>query len=280
MERTIVTRPGIGASARILQFGGLEMARVPLDQAFLIIVLAGSKLMRWGEQECLVEAGQAIAIAPGQTFDVTNRRPHDGVYESLWLTWEAPLIARYSSGVQAAGSVEDALLLPMLKPALMQAFEHARGALADATIPDEIAAHRMLEVLLCLAAQGARFKPEAPATLTQRVRTLIKSAPAHEWRGPELAAQLAMSEATLRRKLAAEGVSLSDLLVDVRMSLALILLQSTDQPVSQIALDAGYESQSRFAIRFRKRFGFAPSEVRGHLRSNTPAAQSGTLRRA
>ncbi len=277
MERTIVTRPGIGASARILQYGGLEMARVPLDQAFLIIVLAGSKLMRWGERECLVEAGQAIAIAPGQTFDVTNRRPHDGVYESLWLTWEAPLVSRFSTSGSASASVEDASLLPLLKPALMQAFEHARSALADPTIPDEIAAHRMQEVLLCLAAQGIRFKPEAPATLTQRVRNLIKSAPAHEWRGPELAAQLAMSEATLRRKLAAEGMSLSDLLVDVRMSLALILLQSTDQPVSQIALDAGYESQSRFAIRFRKRFGFAPSEVRGHLRGAAPAT---TLRRA
>jgi AraC-like DNA-binding protein len=60
---------------------------------------------------------------------------------------------------------------------------------------------------------------------------------------------------------------LSELLVDVRMSLALTLLQATSLPVTQIAMNAGYESPSRFAVRFRQRFGFAPTAVRGHQRA-------------
>jgi AraC-like DNA-binding protein len=71
-----------------------------------------------------------------------------------------------------------------------------------------------------------------------------------------------MSEATLRRRLVSEQGSLTELIIDVRMNFALTLLQSTDYPVSQIALDVGYESQSKFAIRFRKRYGFSPMMVR------------------
>jgi AraC-like DNA-binding protein len=37
-------------------------------------------------------------------------------------------------------------------------------------------------------------------------------------------------------------------------------------PVSAIAASSGFESQSRFAIRFRDRFGFPPSAIRGHNR--------------
>jgi transcriptional regulator GlxA family with amidase domain len=50
------------------------------------------------------------------------------------------------------------------------------------------------------------------------------------------------------------------------MSLALTLLQATSLPVTQIAMNTGYESPSRFAVRFRQRFGFAPTAVRGHQR--------------
>jgi AraC-like DNA-binding protein len=66
----------------------------------------------------------------------------------------------------------------------------------------------------------------------------------------------------MRRRLADESASFYDLLSDVRMSHALTLLQVTDLPVIQVAYEVGYKSQSRFALRFRRRFGFAPSEVR------------------
>jgi AraC-like DNA-binding protein len=84
---------------------------------------------------------------------------------------------------------------------------------------------------------------------------------------PQVAERLAMSEATLRRRLNAEGTGFVELLADVRMSHAMTLLQSTDRPVAHIASAVGYESASRFAIRFRERFGFAPTAIRGHRRA-------------
>ena len=88
-----------------------------------------------------------------------------------------------------------------------------------------------------------------------------------DWTADRMARELAMSAATLRRRLAAEGATFADLVVDARMSSALTLLQATAQPVADIALSVGYESASRFAIRFRQRFGFAPSAVRQRERA-------------
>ena len=88
-----------------------------------------------------------------------------------------------------------------------------------------------------------------------------------EWSSDAIARSLAMSEATLRRRLAAEGVTLRELIADVRMASALVLLQATSRPVSEIASAVGYDSPSRFAVRFRDRFGFAPTAVRGHARA-------------
>ena len=79
-----------------------------------------------------------------------------------------------------------------------------------------------------------------------------------------------MSEVMLRRKLSMENTALRNLMIDVRMSSALALLQSTDWPISAIAQHVGYESASRFAERFRKRFGFAPTAIRGHQRIMEP----------
>ena len=73
---------------------------------------------------------------------------------------------------------------------------------------------------------------------------------------------LALGETTLRRHLAAEGTSFSEILAGARLGYALLLLQSSERSVVQIAQDVGYQSPSRFAARFRARFGVPPSELR------------------
>ena len=86
-----------------------------------------------------------------------------------------------------------------------------------------------------------------------------------------MASELALFEVKLPHRLALEGTSLTALLVDARMASALTLLQATTQPVSGIAHSVGYESPSRFAVRFRQRFGFAPTAVRGQERGHERA---------
>lgn len=78
----------------------------------------------------------------------------------------------------------------------------------------------------------------------------------------EIAQHFGMSESTLRRRLKDEQTSLQQLKDDVRLGLGLHLLQSTSKPILHIALECGYQSQSRFSERFKEQFGMSPSEVR------------------
>ena len=126
---------------------------------------------------------------------------------------------------------------------------------------------QLLEVAHWLLAQGLVLRvPPDDAKVSGQIRAMLSSQLDGDWDSGTIARALAMSEATLRRRLAAEGVTLRELIADVRMASALVLLQATSRPVSEIASKVGYESPSRFAVRFRDRFGFAPTAVRGHAR--------------
>ncbi len=272
--RSIHALPGAGMAAHVLQGRGLEILRMRMDQPALILVDQGTKTVR-SERGASARArpGQAIVIDGQQTVDFTNAVP-EGVahYEARWLVFDPALLedpgyqARAAQVEQQHASVR---LVPRVAAPLASAFERAAQALApDAALPESIARLRVLEVLHWLLEQhGVALRaPQAHADVSAKVRALITGRLDTEWTAGRIASALAVSEATLRRRLVAEGASLTQLLVDARMATALTLLQATTQPVSSIALSVGYESPSRFAVRFRQRFGFAPTAVRGHER--------------
>ncbi|MCX8508697.1 MAG: helix-turn-helix domain-containing protein, partial [Rhodobacteraceae bacterium] len=107
--------------------------------------------------------------------------------------------------------------------------------------------------------------PLAPMSLSDRLRALLIASPDRGWTAAEAARALAMSAPTLRRHLATEGAGFATLLQDVRMTHALALLQTSQQPVAMIAAAVGYDSPSRFAARFRARFAAAPHEIRKEM---------------
>ena len=134
-------------------------------------------------------------------------------------------------------------------------------------LPAPITRHRMLEQLLWLSQLGVRYSLHHSESVTQRVRELLVNNLHKTFTAAEVAEQMMMNEVMLRRRLAAENSVLRNVMIDVRMTHALRLLQCTDLAISHIAHQVGYESGSRFAERFRKRFGFAPTAIRGHLRA-------------
>jgi AraC-like DNA-binding protein len=274
-RRSLAQRSGIGASALVVQHGSLRFSRIVNDMPALILVRHGTKTLRgMGGDAWTVGAGDAIAIAAGQTFDVDNRLSAAGAYEAQWLVWDPAIIARYSHVPGGESALEGAAPLGRVETHFEAAFARARAGVEDAAgVPVPVAEHRMAEVLVWLALRGVHFAPQQTPALAARVRGMLQGALGEPWTIAGAASRMAMSEATFRRRLAEEGCSFGALLADARMSFAMVLLQSTDYPVNRIALDVGYESASRFAIRFRARFGFPPTAIRGHHRTlATPAA--------
>lgn len=259
----IAQRPGIGATGHITQATRLNFTSVTTTLPMIIIVRRGRKTIQ--SPNCLFEldAGEAIAIAQGQVFDFENIPAPDGDYEARWLTIDPEAVAAFGEP-EGARPVAPARPLGRMSSGLSDAFENAVLALTDdGDLPDAVVRHRVTELLAWLGAFGARFSLRLPDSYAARIRRLVGSLPGYDWTGPEIAARLGVSQATLRRRLQDEGISLREVLTDIRMTHAMGLLQSSNMPVSLIAASAGFESQSRFAIRFRSRFGFPPSAVRG-----------------
>lgn len=263
--KALLVRPGIGMTARVVQRSDLRFSRVVNDRPALILLRHGSKTLQSAGGEWTIRGGQAIAIAGGQSFDVINRLSGKGIYEARWLIWDPAIIARFERAAVGERALTGAAVLGRIDPQLAASFDRALEAIWDVRqIPDDVAEHRLAEILVWLSLRGIHFSAQEDASLAATLRRLFEPALADDWTAAAAAKRLALSEATLRRRLAAEGTSFGDLLTDMRMSTAMVLLQSTDHAVNRIALEVGYESASRFAIRFRARFGFPPTAIRGH----------------
>lgn len=265
--RALLARPGIGFTAGVVQFSDLRFSRLVIDRPTLIVVRHGTKTLHSAKGKWTLGGGEAVAIAGGQTFDVTNRLSDRGVYEARWLVWDPLIVERFEQKGTGRRLLVGAAALGKIEVQFSSAFDRAVEAVGEEqTIPGDIAEHRLAEILVWLSLRGIHFPPVESQALAMKVRRLFEASVAERWTAAVVAKHLALSEATLRRRLAAEGTTLSNLLTDVRMSFAMLLLQSTNHSVNQIALEVGYESASRFAIRFGERFGFPPTAIRGHAR--------------
>jgi len=267
VEHAIFTRPGVGSTARIVQSQALRFSRVTMDEPALLVVRFGRKELRAPGFACVLEPGDAVVLAQGQVVDIVNTPGPDGRYQADWLVWDPAVLEGHVPRHPASRAVEEIRGLHGLSKGLSDAIDAAIDVLRRPDeVPDAVARHRLAEVLVWLDLLGIRIERRAPSGTGALVRRLVHASPEARWPAEAVATRLAMSEATLRRRLAQEGTTLGALIADVRMSLAMQLLQSTDVPITGIALRIGYESASRFAIRFRRRFGFAPSAIRDHHR--------------
>ncbi|EJM53195.1 AraC family transcriptional regulator [Pseudomonas sp. GM48] len=264
----IITRPGVGTTGVVLQQKNLEFKRLYIESPLLIYVEKGMKSVRWPGGKYLIRAGEAIVVAGGQSLDITNKLAEDGSYRAHWLVWDETLFASNAESNSDLPVIKNALPMRSDIADFADSLHRAIQAVEDKTVPPIIARHRLQELLVWVGVNGGRLEHSRPPTMTAKVRQLIKKDLAGEWSAETVASAFAMSEATMRRRLAEEGTNLSNLLIDARMSFALQLLQSTAQPVMQIALSVGYQTPSQFAVRFRDRFGFPPTAIRGHRRDS------------
>ncbi|MFM0046955.1 MULTISPECIES: helix-turn-helix transcriptional regulator [Paraburkholderia] len=264
MTHAIAAREHVGATAHVSHAHELLTTRIRLENPAIVVILRGCARVQWGGQEHVLESGRAIAIAAQHTFDAFKTPCNKtGVYEAQWLTCDGTVTAQYSEGPVKGTRIGDVHALKSGGTSFLKAFAHAReGILRQTDIPTEVARIRMTELLTWLDHDGAYFGHSQRPALATQVRRRIADELSTAWTAPLMAESLGLSEATLRRRLSAERTSFHELLIDVRMSKALTLLQVTDLSVTLISLEIGYSSPSRFTARFRQKFGYGPSDVR------------------
>jgi AraC-like DNA-binding protein len=78
----------------------------------------------------------------------------------------------------------------------------------------------------------------------------------------DLAKRLHMSERTLKRRLMEQGTSFGALIEQVRRERAVLLLETSDLPLSEIAEQVGYTELANFTRAFRRWTGVTPHRFR------------------
>jgi AraC family transcriptional activator of mtrCDE len=125
--------------------------------------------------------------------------------------------------------------------------------------------------MFALALRLASETEEAPAGLLALAGhprlapalSALFNEPAHPWSLPELARLCNMSRATLARHFQEKlGQSASDLLTDIRMTLAANELKKPSASTGAVAEAVGYQSEAAFQRAFKQHMGVTPAQWR------------------
>lgn len=227
----------------------------------IALPLAGTKRARLGGERVEVRPGELFVITGPASLDVENiPDPASGEYLALGVSLDERVIgaAQRLLPERARDPAPRIAGLPIgaLEASLLdwtRALERRDEALAR---------HALVGLVLRLHELGlegivARRVPR----LAAQIRELVAAEPTRPWASSHLEALLGMSGATLRRRLAAEGESLREVIAHARLAHALQLLYTTRLPVKTVAQRSGYASAASFARRFEARYGIEPSRV-------------------
>jgi AraC-like DNA-binding protein len=119
------------------------------------------------------------------------------------------------------------------------------------------------QMLLKYCEEAHAHRPANGASLRSSVENAITPLLPHGKAGAgEIARQLGMSHRTLARRLAAEGLTLSEIQKELKTDLAQRYLRDGDLPISQIAWLLGYCEVSAFTHAFKRWTGTAPRQSR------------------
>ena len=125
--------------------------------------------------------------------------------------------------------------------------------LGDQAVADFLTAHLETEM------SSIEDTPSLSKTLVHRLTTALSNgAP----QAAQVAQEMGLSERTLYRRLAEEGLTFRDVLGQAQSALAQELLRDSDASIAEIAFLTGFSEQSTFSRAFKRWLGQAPAQFR------------------
>lgn len=142
--------------------------------------------------------------------------------------------------------------------ALAPAMLDRPNRLGDAAVSDFLTAHLETEI------GPLEGDPSLRAELLRRLTPALSNGVPQ---AAGIAADMGMSERTLYRRLAEEGRTFRDVVVEAQSSLAQDLLRDSDSSIAEIAFLTGFSEQSTFSRAFKRWTGEAPARFRQQIRT-------------
>lgn len=234
---------------------------VDVDHPCVAIVLRGRKQVRTHAQALELAPGDLFLIARRCRMDVVNiPDPDSGLYLTVTipLCEEVLAAARLLWSEPIVGQGDDLARLDSAGFAVD--LQHWLAALQAGRYTEARLALAALTVALCRRGHTAMLVPPPPS-LAMKIRDLVRADPSRDWQSRHVEAALGVSGATLRRRLAAEGTGLREVIAAARLACAMDLLYTTHWPVKTVAARVGYRSAASFSRRFIERYGLDPARI-------------------
>jgi AraC-like DNA-binding protein len=230
---------------------------------FLCFIRSGTKRVVCPVRgEMIGEEGDLLIFPPGSTVTLENRPMPNAGYRADGVYYAHDLVDAAFADRPRQNSSPSIQLLRAASHRPTDILDLVKETLAREDLPPPIMRHRLLEPLIWLRHNGVQLPILGEEQPWSKVRGLIEADIGKPWRIADVARHFAMSEATLRRWLAKSGVGFAEILLNTRLEKGLTQLQTTEVPISQIALECGFKTPSHFSDAFRKRFGIMPKAIR------------------
>jgi AraC family transcriptional regulator len=229
--------------------------------ASVSLVLSGTFVCRGAHGTALLSAGSLMLVSPGQTFECSHA--HGEGDRCLSFQFDAELFARLAHDAGAPCPVFDRQTLPPLR-ALSRVTARAAAAMAAPDALEEIAG----ELAGAAVDIAGRTRREPPAQWRHQARIArvlrwLGSHPCEPHSLADLARRAGLSPYHfLRTFKRVAGVTPHQWLLRARLREAARRLGASRQPVTEIALDVGFEDLSNFMRAFRAEFGTSPRRYR------------------
>jgi len=252
----------VESQASHVNHGKAEVVASAGDPHFMLhIQNRGSSVHRQSGRVTRIEAGDLAFVDASRPYDVTFDK--DASFFVCRLPWQtlmdrfpdaedfvARRLCSRSTGTRIVRNCVETLWLE----------GHSRE-LADNSLVEELVAEN-----LRFAAHNTAFEGpdggEASHKFDQAMRIIERRLADADLDVSSLADEMDLSVRSLQKVFAARGLTPSELLRTVRLRKARKLLQSTTQPVTQVAFEVGFRDINQFGRAFKAATGDAPREYR------------------
>ena len=223
------------------------------------LVLSGSFVVRDRHGTSLLSEGSYLLVNAGHCFACSHR--HGEGDRCLSFRFEPELFERIAHDAGRRGGFAHNRLPPLRPLAPLTA--RARLAMREPKQIEEVAVE-LAAAALGLSANESRSGPPSPHEA--RMSGVLRYIAAHITAPHSIAALARMAKLSpyhfLRSFKAVTGVTPHQWLLRARLRAAAEKLAATKTPVTDIALDVGFDDLSNFTRTFRAEFGASPRQYR------------------